>query len=110
MRLIKVLMIALTLSSISCATKPSNSQNYLSENVIQNNAPIPAPDIGYNPEDASFPLRIDPADGKIKPSYQYQVCVKKFILCLKWEKRTVFFDQLDWFYQQSFELRKMERP
>lgn len=66
-----------------------------------------APDIALNPEDAFFPLRSDPSDGKVKPSYQYDLCVKKFIVCLKFEKRTVFFEDLTWFYQNSFGLKKI---
>jgi hypothetical protein len=66
-----------------------------------------APDIGFQAEKAFFPLRVDPSDNKIKPSYQSKVCVKKFIVCLKWEKRTLFFPDLEWFYQLGFGLYKL---
>lgn len=80
----------------------------LSENALEANNPLSkAPDISIQPEKAFFPLRVDPSDGKIKPSYQNEVCVKKFILCIKWEKRTLFFNDLDWFYQVGFGLYKM---
>ena len=89
---------------------PKSSQNSLSKSTIEANSPVQAPDIGFNPEDAFYPLRIDPSDKKIKPSYQYQECVKRFLICLKWEKKTLYFDDLDWFFQNSFGLKKMERP
>lgn len=108
MNLIKALMIALILSLISCASKPTSSQNSLSENVIQaNNPTVKAPDIAFEPEKAFFPLRLDPSDNKFKPSYQNEVCIKKFVICLKWEKRTLFFEDLTWFYQLGFGLYKM---
>ena len=89
---------------------PDNSPNYLSEKALQANNPIPAPDIAINPEDAFYPLRLDPSDGQIRPSYQSRVCVKKFILCLAWEKRTLFFPNLTWFLNNGFGLKKLERP
>lgn len=108
MNLIKGLIIVLILNLIGCASKQSVLQSSLSESVIQANNPMAkAPDIALNPEDAFFPLRSDPSDGKVKPSYQYDLCVKKFIVCLKFEKRTVFFEDLTWFYQNSFGLKKI---
>lgn len=108
MNSIKALMIALILSLTSCASKQSNSQSLLSENAIQANSPtVKAPDIAFEPEKAFFPLRVDPVDGKFKPSYQSEICVKKFLMCLKWEKRTLFFDDLTWFYQLGFGLYKL---
>ena len=81
-------------------------QNSLSESAIAANKP--GPDIGTDPESAFFPLRIDPSDNKIKPSFQSQVCVKTFIVCIKWEKRTLFFDDLSWFRSTGFGLKKIE--
>ena len=108
MNSIKVLMTVLILSLTSCALKPLSLQNSLSESAIQANSPIAkAPDIAMNPEQAFFPLRVDPLDGKHKPSYQSQVCVKKFIVCIKWEKKTLFFEDLTWFYQLGFGLYKI---
>ena len=108
MKKIKVNLIGLTLLLLGCSTKQTNSQNYLSESVIQSNSPLtPAPDIGIDPKRAFFPLRVDISDGKIKPSFQTRVCVKKFVICLKWEKRTLYFDQLDWFYEQDFVLQRL---
>lgn len=72
------------------------------------NSPIvPAPDIAVQPDKAFFPLRVDPSDGQIRPSYQNEICVKRFVVCLKWEKRTLFFPDLTWFYQNGFGLYKM---
>ena len=79
--------------------------NSLSANVIAINKP--GPDIATDPESAFFPLRIDPSDNKIKPSFQSKVCVKRIIVCIKFEKRTLFFENLDWFYANRFGLKKM---
>jgi hypothetical protein len=89
---------------------PNSSPDYLSKGALKANNPIPAPDIGFNADDAFYPLRIDPSDGLIRPSYQSDVCTKRFIVCLKWEKRTLFFPELEWFYQNGFGLKKMDRP
>lgn len=81
-------------------------QNSLSESAIVANKP--GPNIATDPESAFYPLRIDPSDNKIKPSFQSQVCVKTFIVCIKWEKRTLFFDDLSWFRLLGFGLKKIE--
>lgn len=83
---------------------PQTSQSLLSESVIK----INGPDIGADPESAFFPLRLDKFDNKIKPSFQTRVCVKKFIICTKWELRTLFFDDLSWFKSNGFGLKKIE--
>lgn len=106
MRLTRALMIGLTLSFISCASKPKILPNSLSESVIA--ATKPGPDIATDPESAFFPLRIDPSDNKIKPSFQSKVCVKTFIICVKWEKITLFFEDLSWFRANGFGLKKIE--
>lgn len=81
-------------------------QNSLSESAIVANKP--GPNIATDPESAFYPLRIDPSDNKIKPSFQSQVCVKTFIVCIKFEKRTLFFDDLSWFRATGFGLKKIE--
>lgn len=89
---------------------PDSSPNYSSKNIAQNSDQaiiVIAPDIAYNPEDAFFPLRIDPKDGKIKPSYQSKVCIKRFIVCTLWQKKTAYFDDLTWFHTMRFGLQKM---
>jgi hypothetical protein len=67
------------------------------------------PDIPFDPENAFFPLRRRPSDGKIMPSYQFNECRKRFILCVKWEKVTVFFEDLEWFHQLNYGLVKMPK-
>ncbi len=87
---------------------PNNLPPYSSQNIANNNDTkivLIAPDIAYQPEKAFYPLRRDPSDNKIKPSYQNKVCVKKFLgICAKWERRTLFFEDLEWFYQLGFGL------
>lgn len=106
MRSTRVLIIGLICVFTSCASKPKILPNSLSESVITANKP--GPDIATDPESAFFPLRIDPSDNKIKPSFQSKVCVKTFIICVKWEKRTLFFDDLSWFRANGFGLKKIE--
>lgn len=113
MRKIRASMIVVILSLMSCTTKQDNLSNSSSKTLAEHDGTklvsIPtnnAPDIAYNPEDAFFPLRIDSKDNKIKPSFQSQECVKKFVVCLKWKKKTVYFDDLSWFYQLNFVLMK----
>jgi hypothetical protein len=67
------------------------------------------PDIPYSPEDAFFPLRKRPGDNKILPSYQYKECVKRFIVCVSWETKTFYFEDLEWFFQVGYGLQKMPR-
>ncbi len=88
--------------------KPSYSENLSLQNqAIKILNPVKAPDIAYQPEKAFFPLRLDPSDNKIKPSFQNEICVKKFIMCLKWEKRLLFFPDLTWFHMNGFGLMKL---
>lgn len=111
MSLIKALMIVVILNLIGCASMPSNSPTYSSQNIVKSNDStlvLIAPDIAYQPEKAFFPLRVDPSDNKIKPSYQNEVCIKKFLgICTKWEKRTLFFNEMEWFLSLGFGLYKM---
>lgn len=58
-------------------------------------------------DEAFFPLRINP-EGKIVPSYQWRECVKKFVVCLKWQTKIIYFDKLDWFHSSEYGL--MKRP
>ena len=68
---------------------------------------IKAPDIAYQPEKAFYPLRLDPSDGKIKPSYQNDICIKEFVVCWKYEKRLLYFPSLEWFLHNGFGLYKI---
>jgi hypothetical protein len=70
----------------------------------------PAPEIPFSREDAFYPLRRRPSDGKILPSYRWEECTKRFIVCTKWEERFVFFEDVSWFHAQDFGLIKRPRP
>lgn len=106
MKLVKALIIGLTINSTSCSTKHQNLQSLSLESKVESN--IPAPDIGLNPLKTFFPLRVDPSDNNFRPSFQSQVCVKKFIgICVKWQKRTLFFSELEWFYINNFGLCRL---
>jgi hypothetical protein len=87
----------------------SNSENCSLEKdqILNKREPLEIPDIAFNVENAFYPLRVDPKDGEIKPSYQSEICTKKFIVCVKWSKRTVFFDDLSWFHANGFGLKKV---
>jgi hypothetical protein len=76
-----------------------------SDRVIVEQKPITAPDIPFSRGDAFYPLRRD-EQGNIYPSYQYRVCVKKFIGCLKWAPKRIYFKDLEWFFANGFGLYK----
>jgi hypothetical protein len=67
------------------------------------------PDIPFTPEKAFFPLRINP-QGKIVPSYLWRECVSKFVVCLKWKNKIVYFESLEWFYSSEYGLMKRPKP
>jgi hypothetical protein len=68
-----------------------------------------SPKIPINPDEAFFPLRKDKT-GAILPSYQWMECRKRFVICLKWEKRTEYYADLSWFHANDFGLTKRKRP
>jgi hypothetical protein len=68
-----------------------------------------APEIPFNREDAFYPLRRNES-GQIVPTYQWRLCVKKFIWCTKWETKKVEFVDLEWFMANGFGLSKRKRP
>lgn len=61
-----------------------------------------------NVNEAFFPLRYR-ENGKILPSYQWRECVKRIIFCVKWEKKTVYFENLEWFEANGFGLTKLRK-
>jgi hypothetical protein len=61
------------------------------------------------PEKAFFPLRINKT-GKIMPSYSWRECVKNFVFCLEWRKKTLYFENLEWFYANGYGLTKRKDP
>lgn len=67
-----------------------------------------APEFPINVSDAFFPLRRDPVDGKIYPSYQWQECMKRFVVCLSWEKKRVYIKDLEWFYLNGYGLTRQK--
>lgn len=68
------------------------------------------PDIPYHNTDAFYPLRRSKKDpSKILPTYQWKECVKKFVVCLKWETKRVELD-LEWFLDNKFGLSKRRKP
>jgi hypothetical protein len=71
---------------------------------------VEAPKIPINPDDAFFPLRYNPETKKYEPSYQWNECVKRFVVCIKWEKKRVYFPDLEWFYLNGWGLSKQRRP
>lgn len=88
---------------------PECSPNLLSQKLITNpdaSLVLISPDIPFSKEDAFYPFRRDPSDGKIKPSYQYRECVKKILWCTKWATKTIFFSDLEWFLANSMGVSK----
>lgn len=67
------------------------------------------PEIPVNSDNAFFPLRKSP-QGKIVPSYSWDECASRFIVCLKWKTKIMYFDELEWFYASEFGLMKRPGP
>jgi hypothetical protein len=89
---------------------PDSSPSLLSEKLASDsNSTLVhiAPDIPFHNEDAFYPLRLDKSDNKIKPSYQFRECKSRFIICTKWVLKTVYFEDLTWFYHAGFGLSKL---
>ena len=104
--LMRGLIIVLIVSCSSLPSSPSPSSITQQNEVIPQ--PIQIPEIPFNRDGAFFPLRHK--DGKLVPSYQWKVCVKQVIVCLKWETKTVYFENLEWFYLNDFGLSKRRKP
>ncbi len=103
----RILRIGLILSWIvSCSNFESSANPSFSTSINQE---ATKPDIPFKEDIAFYPLRKTP-DGKIFPSYQWRECTKRFIICLKWETKTVFFENLEWFYQNDFGACKRPTP
>jgi hypothetical protein len=101
-------MIAVILKLIaSCSSLESSpSPSFISPEKIDHK--IEAPDIPFDRNEAFFPLRYR-EDGKILPSYQWEQCVKRFIVCLKFEKRIAYFENLEWFEANGFGLTRLKK-
>jgi hypothetical protein len=44
------------------------------------------------------------------PSYQWKECTKKILICVRWETKTVYFEDLGWFMANGFGLMKRPKP
>jgi hypothetical protein len=101
---------------MSCSTNskqslPASQNIHLPNNleIVSPGQSVSIPQIPFSVDKAFFPLRRD-VDGKLKPSYQWRVCKKKFVVCIKWEAKRVFFEDLEWFYLNGFGLTKRRKP
>jgi len=109
MKCLSLISGALIFSLTACTSKVKHLQSSSFSKPQKSNEElvvISPPNIPFSRDDAFYPLRRDPLDGKIYPSYQHRECVKTFIVCLKYEVRTVFFKDLTWFEMNSFGLKK----
>lgn len=61
-----------------------------------------------NVNEAFFPLRYR-EDGKILPSYTWRECKKRFVVCLSWENKIVYFENLEWFQANGFGITKLKK-
>lgn len=104
--LTSVLIIVLIASCSNLPSSPNPSSTIPQNEEIH--PQIKIPEIPFNRDGAFFPLRYK--DGKLVPSYQWKVCVKEIVVCLKWETKTVYFEDLEWFYLNDFGLTKRRRP
>ena len=106
-----LMSVLICVSMISCSnleSSPKVSSTTLAKTEQSSLVQI-APDIPFNKDEAFFPLRLR-QDGKILPSYQWRQCTKRFVVCVKWEKRTVYFEDLSWFYSNEYGLTKQKKP
>lgn len=98
-----ILGLILTLT-LSCSTL-KHSPNSLSRAENLDGENVKVPEIGFDPQGAYYPLRVNES-GEILPSFQYRYCAKKALfICLKWKIKREFFP-LDWFYLNDFVLIK----
>jgi hypothetical protein len=69
-----------------------------------------APDIPFDNQEAFYPYRRSKKDPKIiVPTFQWRECVKRFIVCIKWENKRVEFHDLEWFHANDFGACKQPR-
>ena len=104
--LIDLVMLALITSLIqSCSNLPSSQDpsSCTPEKIEIKNSQ--KPEIPFHSDNAFYPLRKNP-EGKILPSYMWQECAKRFIVCLEWKYKVMYFEDLEWFYAGEFGLAK----
>lgn len=97
MRFPRVLIIGLMLSLASCALKQNSLVSSSSGKETVN------PNL---PSDSFLPLR-KRDDGKILASFQYKECTKRIVFCVKWQKKTIYFEDLEFFYMNGWGLYKI---
>lgn len=105
--LMSVLIISLIQSCSSCELSPKASYSTLAK-TNDSSVVHAAPEIPINPDVAFFPLRMN-EQGKIMPSYQWRECVRRFVICTKWQLKTVYFEDLSWFYANDYGVTKRKK-
>lgn len=111
MRCLNLLMSVLILSLIGSCSNLESSPKVSSitlEKTDSNKTVLIAPEIPFNKDEAFFPLRYN-KNGVIVPSYKWEVCTKRFIICLKWEDKIIYFEDLTWFKDHEFGLTKRRK-
>ena len=108
-----LMSVLICVSMISCSNLESShkvSSTTLAKTETSNLVHIStnAPDIPFNKDEAFFPLRVK-TDGKIVPSYQWRECTKRFVVCLSWQKKIIYFEDLSWFQANGYGLKKNNR-
>jgi hypothetical protein len=96
------LILSLIVSCSSLESSPKALYNTPEKDQIPDT--FKEPKIPFDRQAAFYSLRIK--DGKILPSYSWQECKKKFVVCLKWETKIIYFEDLTWFYANDFGLSK----
>lgn len=104
------LTIGLILSLMTACSSLESSHKVLSnsQEKTEANDSLDSPQIPFNVSEAFFPLR-QRDDGKIFPSYQWKECKKRIIFCIKYEKKTIYYEDLSWFYANEFGLTKKRK-
>jgi|694.fasta_scaffold21525_6 hypothetical protein len=104
--LVNLLTLALITSLIqSCTSLPSSPDHSSCSQEKIEVSQGSKPEIPMALDKAFFPLRVSPK-GKIVPSYSWDECVSRFVVCLKWKQKIVYFEDLEWFYSGEYGLSK----
>lgn len=102
------LVIGLILSLIASCSSLESCRSHLSSTQIKN-PEATAPEIPLAVDQAFFPLRRH-EDGNIYPSYSWDVCMKRFIVCLKWQTKIIYIKDMEWFLNNDWGLIKRPGP
>lgn len=49
-------------------------------------------------------------DGKILPSYQWKECERRIIVCVKWSKKIIWFENYEYFLEGDYGVVKRPKP